>query len=364
MQVVELYALSVWVQVQVISPQVVQRYQALQKALNQAAQQGQQQQSFESQTRTLIDVLTAVPLSQLSAIQLNMLAQLQIADHLGLEGVEKIKDILYRNRLDAATAANQVSEIIAQLNGGIEKTERIRTALEGQIDEPDRLPGEASLRIIFTRDASINYLGDLKDWSNIWFQIVEGITRAHGATQKEFRVIGASTGSMIVELASQPGVVIASIGFAIKWGLEAIDKIMEIRKKAAEIRVLDTENSKKIAKSLDDEADKIKSDNASKIADQICIKFEINQAGRKNNIEHLEPAITKLLNFLDKGGEVDAWFPPEEEDDEEDSNAGLQQLRFELKEAFEDIRRIEDKRKLLEYTEAQSENDDETEDQG
>jgi hypothetical protein len=348
MQVAELYDLSVWVHDEVIQTNIVAHYLALRKAVHQAAQEGQAQQSFEPQRESLFALLREVPMYDLSSAQLEMLKNFSIADNVGDSAVKTIENILFRNQLDAATAAAKLAAIVDEMNQGQSKSEQIRGALEGLIREPEREFGEIPIRIVFTKNASIDNLKDLKAWSNQWFQIVEGITRAHGVAPEKIRVVGAGTGSIIFELATEVIALGGTLGTIVIFGLKATTEVMKIRKGAEVIRGLKIDNSAKLAKELEKSADKLKKDKAEEITKEISIKLEINQTGEGDKIVHLGSAVEKVLDFLDKGGEVDAWVP-EDEIDEEDDQEEQKLLRNDLQEMFEEVRRLKTDLRLLEH---------------
>lgn len=57
MNVSELYDLTHWVTDEIVTPQVPQKYQALQQILQQHAQPNQQKTSFETQKNDLIETI-------------------------------------------------------------------------------------------------------------------------------------------------------------------------------------------------------------------------------------------------------------------------------------------------------------------
>ena len=60
MNVSELYSLTFWIEKEVVKTQIPQKYQALQKILQQNSQPNQQQQPFESQKTDLTEAIKNV----------------------------------------------------------------------------------------------------------------------------------------------------------------------------------------------------------------------------------------------------------------------------------------------------------------
>lgn len=67
MNVSELFNLTHWIAQEIEGAQIPQKYQALQKIIQQHSQPNQQRQPFESQKESLIEALRNVPLGKLTS---------------------------------------------------------------------------------------------------------------------------------------------------------------------------------------------------------------------------------------------------------------------------------------------------------
>ena len=156
MNVSELYNLASWVDENITKTQISKKYQTLQQILQQNTQPGQQRQPFEAPKKDLIKTIQNVPLKQLSKEQLTFLRAIEIAQYVGEEGINTTDDILYKNAIDIATAANKVQEIYQKLTTGINKLNQIRTGLEGYVpQEVYETKNEVLMRVTFSGQAGL-----------------------------------------------------------------------------------------------------------------------------------------------------------------------------------------------------------------
>lgn len=340
MNVSELYDLTYWITHEIIEAQIPNKYKGLFNILNQNAQPNQKQ-PFDAQKVELIDAIKDIPLGQLSRDQLAFLTQLGIAKAVGHEGVSALEDILYRNSLDIATAAQKVQEILESVNNGIAKSNQIKEGLDDCVFEEDyELENEILMRVSFTGNALMENVKDFKSWGGIWYEIGRGIAMAHNASPEEIRIVGATRGSIILELAVIASIATTTSGIIIA-ALKVAEKVLDIKLKAEELRGMKLTN-KKLASDLDKEAENEKKAGIEQITLDISATLKINPNGEGDKVKALDTAVKNLVNFIEKGGVVDFVAPEEEEDEEDESLA-------ELRLAFEEIRQLEKKVELLEH---------------
>jgi hypothetical protein len=341
MYIQELYQLTLWAEKEIIEKQLIQKYQQLIQKLTENSQPSRPKQPFEVQKDNLIETLKSIKLAVLNEEQKNFLAKLNILDTLGENAIEKIENILFKNSLDIATAIKYITDMRTRLNQGMEKLTSIRTGLEGNVDVEDIIVDKVVMRIHFDHEASINNVTDFKKWSTIWYDISRGITMLHGETPEDIQVVGANKGSIIIELASTYAIT-KTISEIILKVLQVVEKVYDIRLKAEEVRAMKL-NNKKIAMELEKEATDIKKKEIEKVLEELLSKHT-HTDGEVNTT--LTKSITKLLDFIDKGGEVDFTIP-NNEDEEEDEEVTKMKESLEIK--FQEIRQIENKLKLIQH---------------
>src|SRR5882724_6730535 len=108
--VTELFGLTQWIDQAIKAKEIPQLYRNLHSVLQANATGNRPQQPFEDQKNQLIAAISAVPLESLSTEQVNFLQKLGIGDHVGQGAVRNIEDILFRNVIDPATAAQKCAE--------------------------------------------------------------------------------------------------------------------------------------------------------------------------------------------------------------------------------------------------------------
>lgn len=342
MNVSELIALTNWIKLQIVEANIPQHYQALFQVLQVNVQPNQPKQPFETQKDQLIQVLRAVPLHELTKEQLIFLDYLAISDAVGNEGVAAVEDILFKNAIDIASAATKIQQLHQQVSNGIAKSDQIHTALSDYpADEEYELHNAVLMRVGFKGNAQLKDVVDFKTWGNAWFDIGRGIAMAHNASPEDVRIIGATKGSIILELLVAHKIAITTSGIILA-ALAVADKVMDIRKKAEEVRGLKLNNDK-IAKELEEAAEKEKEEGIDAIGKEIVAKLGINPKNEGDKVKFLENAVKHLVGFVEEGGDVDFILPRDTEESEHSQN------NRELRIAFEEIRRIEHKLTLIEH---------------
>lgn len=343
MNVTELYNLTLWVEENITKTQIPQKYQALQQILQQNTQSGQQQ-PLESQKNDLFETIKNVPLKQLSKEQLTFLHALKIAQSIGEEGISIIEDIFYKNVIDVATTARKMQETYQNLTTGIKKLNQVKAGLEGYVTQEEyEVENEVLMRITFTGHAELSNVVHFKDWGKIWYEIGRGIAIAHNTAPEEVKIIGATSGSIVIELATIPAIA-ATTATIIYSALKLAEKVLDIKKKAEEIKNLQLQN-KKLASDIAKEAEKEKEKGIEEITVLIVEQLSIKKTEEGDKVLELDKAIKHLVNFIESGGEVD-FVLPENGESQDDDNSATEYKK--LKEQIQEIHLLESKLKLLE----------------
>jgi len=344
MNVNELIGLTEWIQNEVVDAQIPQKYQQLQALLQQNTQPNQQNTQFDSQKEDLLTALRAIQTTSLSNDQVSFLSKLGIETLIGETGADAIEDILYRNVIDVATAAQKIAERTQTLNEGVSKSAQISEGLSGLVEtDEDEIVDGVLMRVCFLGDASMNNVADFKDYGAAWYLISRGITQAHDKAPEDIRVVGAAKGSVIIELLADP--VISGTVASIIWGsLKVAEKVLNLKKLAAETRILNLQE-KKLAGEIDKAAEKEKSAGIKGIVAEQIKALNLKKTADGEKITALEKSVTELVTFINDGGGVDFVAPEEARDNEDEVvDDGFVQIRKQA----ENIRCLESKLKLLE----------------
>ncbi|MFS1422085.1 hypothetical protein [Shewanella sp. 10N.286.48.B5] len=342
MQISELLQLSVWIDENIKKPKISPKYQALQAGIQQnvSARNNQPKQPFEIQKHDLIDTIKVIDTSGLTYQQEDMLEHLNITQNIGDEGVDRIESILYKNSLDIATAAAEVTKITQEINAAIQKSDQIKAALMPLItipEEDDIEKGSVVMRVHFQNEVGMDNVTDFKKLGNSWWEIGRGIAMAHDSAPEDIKVVGASKGSIIIELAVAVAIA-TTASTIILSALKVADRVLTIRKKVEEIKSLKL-NNQKLEIDLAKEADKEKKEGLEKITKEISIKLNIEANGDGEKVKVLEKSVRNLIDFVEKGGEVDFFT--------DDDHAEEPEIKV-LKQNFDEIKKLEKRVLMLE----------------
>ncbi len=168
----------------------------------------------------------------------------------------------------------------------------------------------------------------------------------HGATPEDIKIIGATRGSIVIEFAVVASIA-KTVGIIIEWALTVTEKVLELRKKAEEIRGMKLANDTgafELARKIEDAADAEKTTNINEISIQITKQLKIKTNGEGDKVNALDTAIKNLVNFIEQGGEVD-FVMPENEADTTNEDANMKELRDKV----QGIRKLKEKIALLEH---------------
>jgi hypothetical protein len=173
----------------------------------------------------------------------------------------------------------------------------------------------------------------------------------HGMAPEDVRVVGATKGSIVIELAVVYGIA-QTISAIILKALHVAERVLDIRKKVEEIRGMRLANDK-IARDLEDEAQKEKDKGINEITVQVIQELGKDPEKEGDQVNALDTAVRDLVDFIEKGGEIDCLIPEEkgtgngEANGDDERGPQVRKLRI----AFEEIRALEAKLKQLEHRE-------------
>jgi len=337
MELQEAYDLDRWIKEEITNREVMQKYSALQQALQKNLQRNQNQPlfSFNEQKEALLKALKNVSTYGLSNPQLRVLENLEISKHVGKTASGDIRILMTENAADLGHLAAEIQKYQKELQQGIQKITAISTALEVIISTKEiKLPEDMILtRVTFQNDASINDINDLRTWTNRLHTISRGMAIACNQPVESIKVEGASKGSLVFTLVI--GRYIASIlTKTIKEILECMSEYQNFKIKAHEAELSALKKDRFKQDYLEDQ--QRWEERATRAKQQIIDDLTEK---RKEDIEafddshqaELRSSIKDLVELISKGGDVDPVIPPVEQmaegEDEGAGNVDLNQLR-------------------------------------
>jgi hypothetical protein len=299
----ELAGIPGWIQREVVERRIPSLFAELASAVQNNANGGRQ--ALEPQRSQLLEAIESVSQNALTDAQARLLNEkIVLLPHLGRRGVEEVEGILFRNSLDAATAAQEINRISSEIQSGVDRGMQIRAALAGLVSPSDLPSDEVLIRIVFDNAASMSNIKDFKKWANEWHDIGRGLAMAVDEAPEDIRIVGAETGSIIITLATTIAIARIASGVILK-ALEVAEKVQGIRKLELEIQALKLSNDQ-AALALKNQAEDERRSGLANISELVSAELKLD--GEK--ITALDKSVTKLLAFLEKGGSVDMVLPP------------------------------------------------------
>ncbi len=343
MQLEELVVFFQWLNQEVRRPKLVDLYQQLYNVISRNVQPNQPKQSFESQRAALIDAVSNVKVDLLNDAQTRFADQIGLLNFVGPRAKDAIEDVLFKNVIDLATATQKIKEFQNSLYTILQKMSQVSDGLSDYVEAAPPEYEETLVHIRFQHNASINNVVELKKWSDAWYDIWREITLVNQLAPEDVRVIGASRGSLVCDLAVPYSA--ANMLMTIVLGvLKVADRVLDIRKKAEELRGMKLSNDE-AAQELDREAEKVKKEGHAVVL--AAVKSARTTDGKQNTA--LSDAIGKIFDFVSGGGEIDIHIKEGEEHPAEGEAAKPDNKRViaEIKESFKEIKRLERKVILL-----------------
>lgn len=347
MNILELYELADWIKREVTKIQ--KQYTNLQGVLQHNATQ-QQKQPLEDPLQKLNEALEQMPMKVLTSEQIRLLEAFDIADLVSINGARFVQQTIVKSDFDPAQANQDVQAAIGKLKQSLQRADAVFQAfsgLETLLVEPE-IGDSVLMRVEFRDQASIRNVVEWKDWAEQWVDISRGISMSFNEAPENVRVVGASRGSIILELAGSYLFVRIMAGIANSI-IGVARSILELRHTAEDLRAKKLLTDKLEAE-LRSSAEEQKANGVETIYSQVVELLPKEPDGEQSTA--LKRSITKLLNFHEKGGQVDFVEPESEGDDEaeegEASPIGQEGLANDLRTAIEDYRSRRDEVERLE----------------
>lgn len=329
MQVSELFALTEWVQEHISKAGIIKRYNSVISPLQQNMQSGQQAQPFSEQKDVLLRALRSVPVDQLTNQQKDVLRQIGILSHVGEAGAAFVEDVLYKNAVDTANAHTQISAAQSEVNRGIKWAQDaigVLREISAREDDYELEEGEVIIRARFADRAAIENVTDLKKWGKTWWDIARGITMLAKMPPESVRVVGASSGSIIISLATVYGIakIVALVEREI---LSFVERVIGIQIKIEELKALRLSNDA-IVEGLKQEIETSREEKVTQITGIVIAELQLGKGADGEATTNFKNAVKALLEFQEKGGQLDFVVPANgDETDSGDSESDPAEAR-------------------------------------
>lgn len=336
----ELYGLALWLE-NYVEPSLP-LYDRLAGVLEVNASQAQKA-AVKEPLESLEEALKEMPVERLTSEQRDLLITNETLHYIGIDGLNTFRRVIREGNFDPATSAREAREAHNKVSNLVRLFKTLRQDILGVgviVQRPFTVEDGVVTRVHFRDKANIGNVVDLKEWSGEWHDIARGLAIAAGEKPEDVRVIGASTGSLIVVLATSllvAGVltVLAKRANTIaKNVIDIMNAIEDLRHKKV-LNATIEEAMRKQAKTIQDSGVKESVDDIKQFLGK-----EIS-----NEVEgQLKNAVKKYFEFTEKGGEVDMIAPPQMESDEQN---GIAANIADLNASIEAVRQVKQANQML-----------------
>ena len=287
--------------------------------------------------------LNKIDCSGLNDAHLKVLSRLQL-DSVILEPAKQSITSLLSSNMDKNFIITTLTAHVAVLQQVVSLMSPIVTTLPKLLTGDDlnqvKIPEDKSImRLTFHKEASIENIVSLKDWSKSWHTIARGFSLANNFPPEEFEIVSVDRGSAIIELALNFETItlinevltsfadLATSLTELYLALESM-KVME--------RVWGKEKYETVVKETVRELETVEL----RIIDDVVSELENNK--KITNLKaknELSSAIRELINFNDKGGSIKCLtYKKDNEKQVESINASFLRIQNHT-----EIKSIEDK---------------------
>lgn len=269
----------------------------------------QVKQPVDDQLEQLLGYLRSMSFDVLSLQQLQMLTDLGVEEYIGPAGAQFVESTIRTADYDPSTASARLQEAINKLGEPNPHFSSYITATKAlglsEIDATEDA-NAIVIRVGFQNDAGIEHVTAWKDSAKDWYDIIRGVSIAAGEAPEDTRVVGASTGSIILFLSASAAV--TTLLALISKNLTAVAKdVVGIGNEIEDLRSKKWLN-REVEKQFRDMQKERKADALGAIMEEVKLRLP-NIDG--SQCTALEASVKKLLTFNEKGGNLDFVAPPE-----------------------------------------------------
>ena len=242
---------------------------------------------------------------------------------MGFEGALFVEALVRTAEYDPNTAAAKLQEALSKLGEPDPQFSSYLAATKalGFLEfDPTEDADSIIIRVGFQNEAGIEHLKDWKDSAKDWYEIIRGVSMAAGEAPEHTKVVGASTGSIILFLSAS--VAVTGLLALISKNLIAVAKdVIGIGNEIEDLRAKKWLNREVEMQFLEMQKER-KNQALGTIMEEIRKRFPDIDGEQATA---LETSTKKLLAFNEKGGNLDFVAPPDapsDGDKGEDENAG------------------------------------------
>lgn len=248
---------------------------------------------------------------ELGILQRRALESLEGDDLLGARAVARIEKIFTDHMADPAGAAKGFDEVLSSTNELQTRIDQLVSGLGPMVEDIEAAEleeGQARLTLVFQGEIDVVTVSDLEKQSEAWRKILSAFARLSGEGEGDLKIQSIGKGSLFLELLGATGLVYAIANGASKV-LEVYERVLNIRRHAAELRKLELSNDE-IPADLEKEADAVLEQAAGSVAEDLIKQHKLTGKKGVGEIRNaVSLSLRQIFVFVEKGGILDVRSP-------------------------------------------------------
>ena len=273
----------------------------------------------------LLNFLRNISFDELSDQQIKLLHKSGMSSYMGPDGAYHLEEAL-RKAADDPVAQNGIIQTAQMIwNDSLSAIQDLEfgiTRLGLEWGPPKEISDGVVIQLHFDGEAKISEVAELKKWSNDWYDIARGITACVDGKPEDIRIIGASTGSVILTLVAiaTTASLLASISVSVAQILLQIQKVRMDQEDYRHKKIM----NQKIEDGFKDTIDHIRSHAAENVVNQLIRSTA--SVLPPEIVSQLNLAIEKFIVYTEKGGEIDLIAPADSKSTDNDLNVARKEI--------------------------------------
>jgi hypothetical protein len=317
-------------------------------ALVSVLQNNSQQPTQQPVTPPLNDLLVALaemPTDQLSTTQLDLLEKLQVDNLLGSRGRSWVNRAVRSSTYDPATTYRTIQEAASRLDAVRQRLGNFRShALDLQIEKDETVdPSKPfAFSVVFKNGAAINNIRDWRKSAQDWEYILSSVAAVAGDRPEDVSVITAESGSIIVWLGA--GAALTKILATVSKNIASMaNDYVDFQLKKEELR-----RSRMMSTAIENDLKRQEAErrDAGKAATLEQVRLLASSA-KPEDFAKLDKAVDKLIEFFEKGGDMDFINPALETESDTSGGSATDDDASTVDEVIREFRKEVQKAKLL-----------------
>lgn len=337
MQIRELVGLAKYLKAMLSETGLPNLYQELINAINQASQ-NQEPHQVEQALSQLIAAHEKAEQFVASPAQARLLQDYGGDKLLGKAAIDRINEILAKNQAHPQglvqgfkgmmAETNQMNKQAGELINVVEPLFHILEDVDTDLDE-----NEGRLWLYFSEDVQIVSINDLEDAAETWKQILHNFSRLPDATSEGARILQIQKRSPVELEVAATIALLTPLAFGINWVLNRIQHVIQILQEVEKLKQLKVKT--KIIQDLRKDAETEKK----KIAEEAAAAIKDQFGGDNETKNATKQALSKIIKFVEGGGQLDIDVGDEPEGEDEDDEEGANEERANMRQLIQNIRK-------------------------